>query len=452
MEYHQITLSEWLTAKEELRKALQDTKTAFVRTGYWLRKIEDGKLFEQEGRGFKSVAEYAEAEYNISPSTCSRLMAINRQFSADGYSLELAEPYRGFSFGLLVEMKDISEEGRAMITPDTPREDIREIRRYEREAGTIVEESPKSPDYHPAIRAFLESLGEKEISAQAAAAAKGPKAVFEEVAPSGRRLFRHGVYLVNFTERQITIRKFGQGDESVSWEEYAEAFGAFMEERPEEPAETMPAAGTEVPDTDVGNMELPIMPEPEGGEEQTGGFAEETGISEGQQEEPGENLEKDEDEEKGPDGRETGSGETTQEGSEKEGNAFARANGGTAGEGNKDSGKSDEGSGTFAERIRNIRENKTGETKRTDQDKGWEGIGREHAPIAPAQSTEEEPKPEGNTDTDEENGGELRSVEARIVAAEVEQAAKRIKDMEWASAAKMLRKALAYVEEKEARE
>ena len=450
MEYHQITLSEWLTAKEELRKALQDTKTAFVRTGYWLRKIEDGKLFEQEGRGFKSVAEYAEAEYNISPSTCSRLMAINRQFSADGYSLELAEPYRGFSFGLLVEMKDISEEGRAMITPDTPREDIREIRRYEREAGTIVEEPPKNPDYHPAIRAFLESLGEKEISAQAAAAAKGPKAVFEEVAPSGRRLFRHGVYLVNFTERQITIRKFGQGDESVSWEEYAEAFGTFMEERHEEPAETMPAAGTEVTDTDVGNMELQIMPEPEGGEEQTEGLAKETGISEGQQEEPGENLEKDEDEEKEPDGRDTDCGERTQEGPEKEGNAFAGANEGTAGKGNKDSGKSDEGSGTFAERIRNIRENKTGETKRTEPDKGWEGIGRERAPIAPAQSTEEEPKPEGITD--EENGGELRSVEARLVAAEVEQAARMIKDMEWASAAKMLRKVLAYVEEKEARE
>lgn len=450
MEYHQITLSEWLTAKEELRKALQDTKTAFVRTGYWLRKIEDGKLFEQEGRGFKSVAEYAEAEYNISPSTCSRLMAINRQFSADGYSLELAEPYRGFSFGLLVEMKDISEEGRAMITPDTPREDIREIRRYEREAGTIVEEPPKSPDYHPAIRAFLESLGEKEISAQAAAAAKGPKAVFEEVAPSGRRLFRHGVYLVNFTERQITIRKFGQGDESVSWEEYAEAFGTFMEEKHEETAETMPAAGTEVPDTDVGNMELQIMPEPEGGEEQTEGLAEETGISERQQEEPGENLEKDEDEEKGSDGRDTDCGERTQEGPEKEGNAFARANEGTAGKGNKDSGKSDEGSGTFAERIRNVRENKTGETKRTEPDKGWECIGREHAPIAPAQSTEEEPKPEGITDV--ENGGELRSVEARLVAAEVEQAARMIKDMEWASAAKMLRKALAYVEEKEARE
>lgn len=450
MEYHQITLSEWLTAKEELRKALQDTKTAFVRTGYWLRKIEDGKLFEQEGRGFKSVAEYAEAEYNISPSTCSRLMAINRQYSADGYSLELAEPYRGFSFGLLVEMKDISEEGRAMITPDTPREDIREIRRYEREAGTIVEEPPKSPDYHPAISAFFESLGEKEISAQAAAAAKGPKAVFEEVAPSGRRLFRHGVYLVNFTERQITIRKFGQGDESVSWEEYAEAFGTFMEERHEEPAETMPAAGTEVPDTDVGNMELQIMPEPEGGEEQTEGLAEETGISEGQQEEPGENLEKDEDKEKEPDGRDTDCGERTQESPEKEGNAFARANEGMAGKGNKDSGKSDEGSGTFAERIRNIRENKTGETKRTEPDKGWEGIGREHAPIAPAQSTEEEPKPEGITD--EENGGELRSVEARLVAAEVEQAARMIKDMEWASAAKMLRKVLAYVEEKEARE
>lgn len=449
MEYHQITLSEWLTAREELRKALQDTKTAFVRTGYWLRKIEDGKLFEQEGRGFKSVAEYAVAEYNISPSTCSRLMAINRQFSAGGYSLELAEPYRDFSFGLLVEMKDISEEGRAMITPDTPREDIREIRRYEREAGTIVEEPPKSPGYHPAIRAFLESLEEKEISAQAAAAAKGPKAVFEEVAPSGRRLFRHGVYLVNFTERQITIRKFGQGDESVSWEEYAEAFGTFVKERHEEPVETMPAAGTEVPDTDVGNME-PIMPEPEGWEEQPEETAEEAGGFEGQQESPEEKPE--EDGEEGPDGRDTDCGERTQEGPEKEGNAFARANEGTAGEGNKDSGKSDGGSGTFAERIRNIRENKTGETKRTEPDKGWEGIRRERAPIAPAQSAGEKPKPEGIADTDEENGGELRSVEARLVAAEVEQAAKMIKDMEWGRAAEMLRKALAYVEEKEARE
>lgn len=228
--YHQVTIGEWLTAKEELRKALQDTKTAFVRTGYWLRKIEDGKLYEQDGRGFHSVAEFAKAEYNISPSTCSRLMTINQLYSEGGYSRELAAPYKGFSFGLLVEMKDLSEAGRAMVTPDTPRAEIREIRRFEKDEKREPEPEPVAGN--AAIRKFLEMATERERADVAAALTKedARKALYEAVAPSGSRVFRAGIHLINFTEGAVKIRTFGKGEETASWEEFAGEAEAFLAE------------------------------------------------------------------------------------------------------------------------------------------------------------------------------------------------------------------------------
>ena len=110
---------------------LLGVKQSFVRIGYALRKIDDGKLYEQDG--YKSVAEFAKAEYGLEASTVSRFMSINREYSIDGYSERLREEYLDLSRSQLEEMLKLPEPDRQMITPETPREDIRDLKRFNRE-------------------------------------------------------------------------------------------------------------------------------------------------------------------------------------------------------------------------------------------------------------------------------------------------------------------------------
>ena len=73
--YTQITLNVWLEMKKRLRAELLGVKQSFVRIGYVLRKIEDQKLYEQDG--YKSVAEFAKEEYGVEASTVSRFTCRN---------------------------------------------------------------------------------------------------------------------------------------------------------------------------------------------------------------------------------------------------------------------------------------------------------------------------------------------------------------------------------------
>ena len=77
MEYVQMTLNDWIEIKQKLKQELLGVKQSFVRIGYALRQIDDQKLYERDG--YKSVAEFAKAEYGLEPSTTSRFMSINRE-------------------------------------------------------------------------------------------------------------------------------------------------------------------------------------------------------------------------------------------------------------------------------------------------------------------------------------------------------------------------------------
>ena len=77
MEYHQITLNEWMDMKDQLRRELNNVRQSYVRVGYILRKMDESKAYE--AGGYKSVAEFAEKEHGLKPSTTSRWMSINRE-------------------------------------------------------------------------------------------------------------------------------------------------------------------------------------------------------------------------------------------------------------------------------------------------------------------------------------------------------------------------------------
>ena len=248
MEYHQITLNEWMDMKDQLRRELNNVRQSYVRVGYILRKMDESKAYE--AGGYKSVAEFAEKEHGLKPSTTSRWMSINREYSLGGYSETLDPKYIDMNASQLTEMLSLPMEDRELITPDTSREDIRELKRFNKEESrteaaavsspmqeAFIEFLQKNPQEAAAVRALLES-GTTDAGH-----------LSEAVAPGGTKMFRSGTKFITFTHGapDIKVKVFGEGISSVSWSEFAEAAAVWMQrvQEEEEPAEQDIEGGTE---------------------------------------------------------------------------------------------------------------------------------------------------------------------------------------------------------------
>ena len=131
MEYVQMTLNDWVEIKQKLKRELLGIKQSFVRIGFVLRQIDDQKLYERDG--YKSIADFAKQEYGLEPSTTSRFMSINREYSIDGYSETLRPEYADLGRSQLEEMLKLPDSDRQMVQPETSRENIRELKRFNKE-------------------------------------------------------------------------------------------------------------------------------------------------------------------------------------------------------------------------------------------------------------------------------------------------------------------------------
>ncbi len=230
MEYHQITLSEWMDMKDQLRRELNNVRQSYVRVGYILRKMDESKAYE--AGGYKSVAEFAEKEHGLKPSTTSRWMSINREYSLGGYSETLDPKYIDMNASQLTEMLSLPMEDRELITPDTSREEIRELKRFNKEESRTEAAAVSSPMQE----AFIEFLLK---NAQAAAAVRAllesgttdAGHLSEAVAPGGTKMFRSGTKFITFTlgAPDIKVKVFGEGISSVGWSEFAEAAAVWRE-------------------------------------------------------------------------------------------------------------------------------------------------------------------------------------------------------------------------------
>ena len=231
-EYHQITISEYMEMKDEIRRELSNQAESFIRTGYYLRQIEDSEAFRQEG--YASVYEFAEREFNLSKSTVSRLKAINKEFSEDGYSKLVDPRYRGIGKSILAEMLALPDPDRELVTPGTAREDVRELRRFNKEA-----EGAQAEPETGAAKAFWTMLDkDTEVAERVIEAIKSEKTDVEHlaaaVAPSGSKMFRAGAQFLAFKASGITVKTFGGGQESVDWSEFATAAKAWIERKERE--------------------------------------------------------------------------------------------------------------------------------------------------------------------------------------------------------------------------
>lgn len=227
MEYKQMTLAEWLDIKQKLKQNISSAKDKlnglkkdFVRIGYLLRKIDDNKLYEQDG--YKSIAEFAKKECNLSPSDVTRFIQINKKYSVNGNSEELRPEFLNFGQSKLAAMLTLPDSDLAMITPETSREDIRELNRFNKS----VPEQGVDSDIEQLIRDFYIS---QELVRKAVAIKDNPKELRELIAPSGSRSFRKNVWFILFHENKINIKKYAGVAKEMSWEEFTTITAKVLE-------------------------------------------------------------------------------------------------------------------------------------------------------------------------------------------------------------------------------
>lgn len=228
-----MTLAEWLDIKQKLKQNISSAKDKlnglkkdFVRIGYLLRKIDDNELYKQDG--YKSIAEFAKAECGLSPSDTTRFIQINKKYSIGGNSEELRPEFLEYGQSKLAAMLALPDADLNMITPQTSREDIRELNRFNKSDP----EQGADDDIDQLIRDFYVS---QELVRKVVTVKDDPKALRELIAPSGSRSFRKGIWFILFHENKINIKKYSGVAKEISWEEFAAITAKILEKyEPEE--------------------------------------------------------------------------------------------------------------------------------------------------------------------------------------------------------------------------
>ena len=156
-EFHQITIQEYLDWKEDLRRRLAEAANNFVGIGFRLKQIRDSKGYEQDG--YTSVFDFAEKEFGISSSQASRFMAINDKFSKGGNSLEMPEEFTRLGPSKLSEMLTLPESDYQYITEGTTREQIRELKEFNRHEEEFMNAPEEAPEEEESIQNSPENAG-----------------------------------------------------------------------------------------------------------------------------------------------------------------------------------------------------------------------------------------------------------------------------------------------------
>lgn len=154
MEYVQMTLDDWVQMKQKLEQELLGVKQSFVRIGYALRQIDDQKLYEQD---------------------------------------------------------------RQMIQPETSREDIRELKRFnktEPAAGVADDISQLVEKFYQDNEPILNEVYSQEFNEQTI------NRFTEIVNPAGNRSYKKGLYFMMMYENRVTFKKFGDTPKDMTWWEF----------------------------------------------------------------------------------------------------------------------------------------------------------------------------------------------------------------------------------------
>ena len=132
MEQLRLTLPELEQEEKHIRENLGGIVRNFVRTGWHLSRIDRSGAYKL--KGYSSVTEYARETFGMAPDGVSRFIHVYEKYSIQGDTPELREEYRDFNFSQLTEMLQLPEEDHTMIRPETKREDIRDLKKFNKQS------------------------------------------------------------------------------------------------------------------------------------------------------------------------------------------------------------------------------------------------------------------------------------------------------------------------------
>lgn len=277
----------------ELREAAE----GFVRIGYLLKIARDTDVLKNSG--YKDVNEFAKAEYGLTRDVVSRYIEINTRYSEGGCSDRLQERYKDFGYSKLAEMLTLPETVAGELTPETTREEIREIKREIREEKEIsdievmLEEKKETVKLDSVLEKAMHSFFGKNRETFKEFEKVDKHKIWEILAPAGQamlstRVPQVGRFMISIKENNDkvtmidvrsdvkqefdieelvkTIKKLTQhtteelfGTETEEKTETSEVKKSLMDEPETECAPAQQAApimNPPVPDINVGNTDL----------------------------------------------------------------------------------------------------------------------------------------------------------------------------------------------------
>ena len=146
--------------KETLDTELQKNLDSFIKIGYLLKIARDTDILYKSG--YKSVTEFAAAEYNLTKDVVSRYIAINDRYSENGYGEQLRVEYRAFGVAKLAEMLTLSDEVIQSLSPELTRKEIQEVKREIKEEEKITDMEVML-EQTPAERPEFDTLAEDAL-------------------------------------------------------------------------------------------------------------------------------------------------------------------------------------------------------------------------------------------------------------------------------------------------
>lgn len=226
-EYHQITINEYLSWKQEIIQRLNSSIDNFIVIGYRLKQIRDTEAYRNEG--YDSLGQFVQAEFNIGISTASKFMKINDVYSVNGNSMELKEEYRNFGYNKLYEMIALPIEDRQMVTPDTPVKDIREIKKFNDEKNAEPEKKDNT-DQDGLMEGLIRIVfGDEKMEKAFNKIIHGEYRsnsdqceILAALIPAGSRVVRYKTLMVFFSGDGIRLKRIGKDDEMITFSDFYE--------------------------------------------------------------------------------------------------------------------------------------------------------------------------------------------------------------------------------------
>lgn len=279
----EIVKTDYRAFKQELDKELNKAAQGFVKIGYLLKIARDTEVLYESG--YKSVAEFAKAEYGLSKDVVSRYIAINDKYSEGGYSEHLQEKYKNFGVAKLQEMLTLPDAVADVLTPDMTRKEIQEIKAEVREEQAVtdievmLEEKNTDISGMSALQKVLYQYFKENrldfIGMAAVIRAESKNSIEETLdvfAPSGIavktvRIAGEGKFMLSFKGKDNDIELVnvrGNSTTKYKWQEFFhELSGIFVEGTKEEWEQIYkePFAKTEPAKEETEEKVAPVQPE-----------------------------------------------------------------------------------------------------------------------------------------------------------------------------------------------